>query len=408
MTLKYLFGNESAIRYMARQQNAIWIGAVLVLTSGIAREYDQTYIFVKPFVFLAPFLISLLASGFIYVFVVLLNRPRPPAASTLPDPPTKWITFRTFLALFWMMAPLAWLYAIPFERYLGRAESASANIALLSIIAIWRVVLLSRITAILSNTPFLRSLFSVLLPCSMLLFIASIFTSFSLIRGMGGMEYSPEDVVIHHAAGVAFLGSIVAGLVSFIGLFLAKRGAPPPSAMPLASKPLPFLSMACILTFWCAITVAPQRELGLNHTASLLCNSQKYKKLLAFLSQQAPEAFSPVHRLPPDPYEYSGLQHLPEIVGAMDGSEKSWVREHYLDDLIVVLDHASYWYSDPNQVRLLNISMALERIPEGRRWALIHKETLQKAATALDESTESPALVDSFFRLGVVEKASKP
>ena len=40
-------------------------------------------------------------------------------------------TFRSFLNLYWMTAPLAWLYAIPFERFLSPADATTANLALL-------------------------------------------------------------------------------------------------------------------------------------------------------------------------------------------------------------------------------------------------------------------------------------
>lgn len=414
MVLKYLIGNEAAIRAMAQQKNALWMGVVLVLTAGIAREYDQTYFLANPFKFFEPLVISFFSAGLLYLFVSLMNGPVTPKADANglpPSPPPKWIDFQTFLSLFWMMAPLAWLYAIPVERFMTRADAARANIALLAIVATWRVLLLTRVVSVLSNTPYLRALCSVLLPSSGLLFLVSVGTGLSLIRVMGGLQHSPEDRVILDANAFAFFGSMVIGAASFIGAFVWSRGEPPSPLVPIASRTFPALTMMTMVAMWIAVAIVPQQELALHYRASELLRKQQHKELLDFLSRHSIADFPPSRRLPPYRFSYGIFTDLPKVISAMDGSEAPWVRECYLADLEFMMQQENYrWYSNYERDVMLQIVLAMERIPSGRAWAHDHKELFvppNDAANPQSAGTPDKRVTEALVRLGLIEKTDE-
>ena len=48
-----------------------------------------------------------------------------------------------------MTAPLAWLYAIPYERFLSPVGATRANLWTLGLVAAWRVLLIIRVLVVL-------------------------------------------------------------------------------------------------------------------------------------------------------------------------------------------------------------------------------------------------------------------
>src|SRR5678815_267873 len=158
----YLLGNARAIREVASNRSALWTGIVLVLLTGIARNYDQTYFFETPLWLIGPLAFSLFSGSFLYGVLI-----RGFAKRHFEEKQRSEKQWTTFMALFWMTAPVAWLYAIPVERFLDSYHAAQANIALLAIVSVWRVFLMSRVISVLLEIPFRRALGWVLVGASL-------------------------------------------------------------------------------------------------------------------------------------------------------------------------------------------------------------------------------------------------
>src|SRR5687768_8310170 len=62
----YLFGHRGAIERIAGSRRAWAVGALLVLTAGIARNYDHLYLPLQLEAFLGPFVASLFSTVFIF------------------------------------------------------------------------------------------------------------------------------------------------------------------------------------------------------------------------------------------------------------------------------------------------------------------------------------------------------
>jgi hypothetical protein len=147
--LRFLFGNAPTIRGVARNRAALWTGISLVLLTGIARNYDQTYFLETPIWLIGPLVFSFFSGSFLYwILIRVIARRHIPADSRNRR---QWTTF---MAVFWMTAPVAWLYAIPVERFLDSYHAAQANIALLGIVSLWRVLLMGRIVSVLMQIHF--------------------------------------------------------------------------------------------------------------------------------------------------------------------------------------------------------------------------------------------------------------
>lgn len=395
---RFLIGDASAIRDIAREKVALFAGAVLVLTAGIAREYDQTYFFSEPHKYFEPLFISVVSCFIVYLFVSPLNQ-----AATATD--SRWIEFGQFLALFWMTAPIAWLYAIPVERFLSPSDAARANIGLLCIVAGWRVILISRAISVLSKSSFARSLFSVLIPAAGLVFFASVGTSLSLIRLMGGMRYSPEESVIAAAAETGFGASIVVGLIAIVAMTIMKKSTEPVNPEEQIDGRFPLVALLIVLSFWIASAFYSQPKLRMSHEAQKLLRKDR-KEFLAFLSRNSIREFSTSQRLPPDPYGYGAFHEIALVIESMDGTEAPWVREHYLKNLKTVLVEPSYEYI--NLTRITSVTQALERIPEGPNWASENLELLRPLIkygweSSMNREQESKKLLSSLQGLGILD-----
>ena len=154
--LLFLIGNRQAILDIAANRHALWIGALFVLSAAFARDYDGEDLLHEPWHLLIPFAASIVASFLLFIFVNF------PAFAEDGKRPSAFSAYCSFLALFWMTAPLAWLYAIPYERFLSPGVATSANLWTLALVALWRVLLMVRIVSVTTNRHPVGSFFIVL------------------------------------------------------------------------------------------------------------------------------------------------------------------------------------------------------------------------------------------------------
>jgi hypothetical protein len=114
--------------------------------------------------------------------------------------------YRSFLGLFWMTAPLAWLYAVPYERFLTPGQATSENLATLGVVAAWRVFLMMRVVGVLTGYG-LGAIFLVMAFADGLVLTALIFLPFPVFAIMGGVHLTPgEDMIRKVATLVCFWG----------------------------------------------------------------------------------------------------------------------------------------------------------------------------------------------------------
>lgn len=144
---RFLLGHEDAAREVASDvRPALLVGLLFVASAALAREYDGQDLTAESIHLVVPFGASLAAAvvTFLVCWAALLRRLPAGAAR-----PAFLATFARWLALFWWTAPLAWLYAIPWERALDASDSGVANLLTLGLVAAWRVTVMAWAGALL-------------------------------------------------------------------------------------------------------------------------------------------------------------------------------------------------------------------------------------------------------------------
>ena len=387
--LRFVFGNAGAIREVARSQAALWTGIVLVLLTGIARNYDQTFFLESPMWLIGPLAFSFFSGSFLYWILI-----RGFAKRHFPEENRNEKQWTTFMALFWMTAPVAWLYAIPVERFLDAYRAAQANIALLAIVSLWRVLLLGRILSVLFAVQFWRALAWVLVAAALevivVLFVGA-FSSGSLSRrilaGMAGMRNAPEETLLNSVLGFVWGWSwagLIVGLV--LGLRYFRKTIPPlPKLLP---GKMAWVQLTIVAGIWAVIAIGPQKEQHGFSSHAALIHKGAYSEALAFLGQHKQSDFPPCRRLEPNPYEDRVWHDLPTTVGLLKPDTRPWIRQVYLGHLSVMVSHYHSAYDSLTNVAAM--LSAIEQLPEGKEWLHTNETALVRQGLGFHYSRSEP------------------
>ena len=190
----YLLGGREQILAIAADPWSLAIGAVLVLSAGFARHYARTDLSRQPWKLAIPLLASTLSCLALWLLVSIVG------GLTRNPPPSFWRGFLSLLGLYWMTAPLAWLYAIPFERWLSRGAAVRGRLWTLGIVAIWRVLLMIRVLHVTLDAHILSVAFLVIL-------YGTLFAGGLVVFTLNNREgVGPPPIIIH---GMAAIGPTV-------------------------------------------------------------------------------------------------------------------------------------------------------------------------------------------------------
>ena len=413
--IRYLLGQGSAIREVAQSRAALWTGMWLVLLTAIARNCDQTFIGEKPILWLfGPLLFSLVSGTWLYLVVYGWLVRRGAADADRRKPPF-WSGWRSFMGLFWMTAPIAWLYAIPVERLLDPLPAARANLVLLGIVSLWRVLLMARVVQCLAGAPYFLALlwvlFAAVIETLVVIIISGTFAK-SILAAMGGMRNSPEETLLLDTLTVVFRCALYAAPILLVMvLLIGTRVACDPFPQPLAT-PASWNSLAVATALWLAIALYPQIELYRNHQVEQLLSAGRAREALEYLSSRQPWQFAPSRTLPPKPFEYSVFDELPACFAVVQATDAPWVRSFLVQRLSETMVHyrprwknseadspeaviedlsdgIGSYYREPGE--LLKLLNGLDRIPEGRAWLATNATFLQACLRLANENSDRTA-----------------
>jgi len=410
--IRYLLGQGPAIQEVVVNRNAVWTGLGLVLLTSIARNYDQTFIGEKPLLWLFGALMFSFVSGAWLYAVIYGCFARWRMDALAEDRPRFWSGFRSFMGLFWMTAPVAWLYAIPVERFLEPVAAAWANVLLLSVVSLWRVLLMTRVLQHLCGTPFLIAgcwvLFAAAVEVLVVFFLGGGLAR-AIIRGMGGMRNSPAEEVLYASMSSAFVGAMwiaPCALVLALGLRPRQPSHPLPKAVSQSFAPK---SLLVASVAWLLIAILPQVQLTRNLTVERLMAEGQARPALDYLNRHQVGHFAPARTLSPKPFEYSIFTELPQCLAVVQPSDADWVRRflvrrleetmvHYRlkrwgtetpEDLEAETDNiadALAWRG-PDAGGLDRMLAGLQRIPEGQSWLVRNRSFLLGAKRAVEQGS---------------------
>ena len=329
--LRFLTGDRQAILDLARSRNTIWLGGVLVLSAGFAREYDGEDLLREPWHLFIPHTASLVTSFLLYIMVRLVAFHREAAL------PGFFGGFRIFLGLYWLTAPLAWVYAIPFERWLSPGDATQWNLTLLGLVALWRVVLIIRVIQVAFGAKTTMDvIMTVLLFGDAVMLSAISFVPVPILQFMGGIRLTETEVVMRDT--VLLLRIVgVPGLVLFvIGYAMAFQKQPPwePPVIERSSRisKRMWIVAALSLLVWGAVLPSTQPEQQLRWQVEHDLESGRITEALQVMSAHEPSDFPPHWDPPPHVALHRHSPHIADVVSAVVAENPAdWVRELYLD-----------------------------------------------------------------------------
>jgi hypothetical protein len=357
-----LLGRRDALLTAARCRHSWWVGVLLVLSAGLARNYDRRWIGAEWAQYLLPVGASL-GVGLLLFFLIFgvaalrgLRGVRPFSA------------FISFQSLIWMTAPLAWLYAVPYERFLSPADATAANLWTLAVVSAWRVALVTRFASVLLAVGAWRIIPLVMVVANAVAFFLIQLTPVPIIDVMGGIERTASEAVIANTALLTgFLAVITFPVFLIWAAVSAQRwqprwvatgeGAPQHcrlgfSAVALALGSI-MIGVASLLS-----TQPPHRLRYL--VEERLTRGNLDGAIALFLSHDRdkfPRHWDPPPRLArgersPQPIEV--------VERVMDDERLAWVRDLYAAKLAAM--YSPYETFDDDAVRYLHV---LSKLPQG-------------------------------------------
>jgi hypothetical protein len=414
--LLYLCGHAGAIREVAQSRATFATGLVLVLITTIPRNYDQMFIGENPLRWLlGPLLFSLVSGTWLYgVAYGWLARWRMGVEDRTDA--NFFGGWRCFMALFWMTAPIAWLYALPVERFLDSMMATRANLALLGVVSLWRVLLMSRVLQVLCNAAFPAALVWVLLAAGIETFAVSFFSPAfgkAIMSGMGGMRNSPEEDLLLAALNAVMAGALYGTPVALVlALVVRSKGVRALPAQQAATVPAALLVGLAVL--WVAMAIVPQMEVARTTKARQLMEAGKFREAVDFLAAHRPEQFAPAVPLPPKTFEWRTFIELPRVIGALQPNDPEWLKQVMLKKLDEMVSHSGHKFGAPkdgsDQAKFIEwvergswvysaepeglVAMldGLARLPEGKAWLRQNEFYLHgmKAAASAERRAHEP------------------
>lgn len=386
--LLFLFGVRSSIERVIRCPRAIWMSLALVATAAISREYDAVSWLHHPQDLLAPFGASLLIGSIVFVFVMI------GLASSGRRSWNLWHDYRLFMTGYWMTAPLAWLYAFPIEIMTEELTALKFNLAMLSIVSIWRVLLFSRVIAIQFAVPMLAVLPMVLLPCMMIAFVALLSATLSMVSLMGGIRLTQTQQMLmdfqSNVLAICFYGVIPILILTSVAIgILHRRHHYVNELRPLDGKIRRRASVATIVAACLLLAGASLFQPGLYRAAEVdtLLQNDQVVEAIEKMQDDGRDAFPIVWDPPPCfPHGYSQTPAIADLVAGIEATKcQPWIVEKLLVQADEIALRQVGWYQGIRELDYLQLHFP-QHTPVDAETAIENLSELQRI-NAGDEAT---------------------
>ncbi len=329
---RFLVGRRSAIQQIANTPHAVWLGGLFVVSAGLAREYDAKDLLAEPWYLLVPLAASFITSLILFTLVYFTGRFKGGTSRF-------WPTYSPFLALYWMTAPLAWLYAIPVDRFLSADDATLANLSLLATVSLWRVSLMTVVVRNYLGAPLWSAIWLVMFFADSVAMLVLYFTPLPIFNIMGGIEKSKSDQLIESAAFVVGCLGIPSWFVWAIGLFFifeSRSSWQPMTPTPDHGRVNPGLWALAIgmILVWALILPVTQPEQQRRRAVERALVENRLGDAVRLMSSLTPQDFPPHWDPPPWLVYRDPTPDLLDIVEATLGDDAApWVRSIYVTKL---------------------------------------------------------------------------
>jgi hypothetical protein len=336
---RFLVGSRSAIEEVASSPAAVLCGVLLVISAGLAREYDGEDLLHEPWHVLRPLAASLLSGSLLFLIVNTAANARSGKADA--DLPPLWPTYRAFMAVFWMTAPLAWLYAIPCERFLSPADAVAANLWTLAVVSVWRVLLITRCISVLYSVSAVGAFFVVMLFADVVAFLLVAFMPKPVIEVMGGLRHTERDALVLSVTFAVIFWSVVTIPAWLVGAIIAIRRFKPDLSRLTAADRTPRPAWITVATLgaitvlmWTPALLVGQPEQIRKRRAEDMLRSGAIAEAFREMSAHRRGDYPPYWEPPPRLAYRERTPSLEDVRAAMEQEwPAGWVADMYVDKI---------------------------------------------------------------------------
>ena len=345
--LGFLLFQKDSILCIASSRSARWLGLVFVLSAGLAREYDGEYLMGEPWHLVLPLAASVVGCIALTLLVGLLSWSRMVRDVSLL---TK---FGAMLNVYWMTAPMACLYALPFERLMSPGLATRANLTLLAIVSIWRVTLMIRSVSVLFGASLVAASMPVMVFCLAIGYAALQLIPSPVFMIMGGIRLTESEEIILGTRMWLIAGGVLSAPIWLIG-YVSCCSIKSPWKWELNEfehRNQPVSMTAWLLALMSLLFLTPflprtQHEQWLRWRAEKLILAGSFDELSSF-TQEHPAIELPPHWDPPPRIGYGETK--PELISTLLAIRTShpadWFWHLYLDKLRRKEHERGYYFS---------------------------------------------------------------
>jgi len=367
---RYLIGSRSAILELASSRMTILYAILFVISAAFAREYDGEDFLHEPWHILRPLGASLIVGTILFVPIQIVSKLRSKEDIQRPNLETAYLTF---MGLFWMAAPMAWLYAIPYERMMSPVDAVAMNLWTLSIVALWRVLLITRVISVVYGVRAWPVFFIVMFFANTIAFILLNTIPLPVINLMGGVRHSPSDMLIATTATNLLILTVLGAPIWFVGSLIGIAFVKP-KWTGFISNPAPPKSRALLITaiisivVWLPIMYFTQPEQINRHIAERLLRSDRVAEAFVIISSKERDDYPP-HWNPPPRVGMETEPNVSAIIKAVHThTPPDWLLQIYLEKVRIDLKYNLYdhVYSDDWNTIVSNLIMNKMLVEAGK------------------------------------------
>lgn len=406
--LGFLCGDGASILLMCRDVESLYAGLAFVASAGVARNYLRRDLTEQPWLLFLPLVASTGTAFLLYSLFATL------AWAYKAVQPSFVRGFSSLLGLYWLTAPLAWIYGFPFERIFSRVGAVKARLAALGLVSVWRVTLMVRVMYVVLDARDEIPFHLVMIFASSVTLLAIFLTwrtdreaSYpGVISMMGGLdsEDRPEVVLVGTTSGcvvplavLALLGCSLAALErsNDVAAWKMRRFHLVDDSTSVTG--LLGFALASLFVWCCALPSAQRKQRLRRHTESIFSKGEIVEGLKTMSLHNAchyPDQWEPP---PSGRFVRTASQiHLLNIWETiLEHPIAEWCRNRYLEQLREFVSHPEcYWTNEHDLARLTSL---LERIPEGTDFAslaILKINHLAEYLKMFDSIEEKPAIRD--------------
>jgi hypothetical protein len=411
----YLAGKRWAILELTGDRGALPVAGLLVLSAAIARNYDRASLLNEPWRLAGPFVASLAISGPLFLVIYFFARCKGMESPGIGQ------AYLSFLTLYWMTAPLAWLYGIPYEMFDTPLDATNANLRTLALVSVWRVALMTRVVAVLFRLPVRFALALVMLVADSVALVALHLVPLPVVNVMGGIPLQQQIALAAFLVRVLCWLTLPIWIVLVLAAMRSSRLRPrwesdkPTEQQAVSALPLGLALL--ILLAWASLLPFTQPAQRLAYQVDRVYRNQGIVAAQALISKHQRSDF-PTDWQPP-PWSLTSDVPSNEVLDALeaiaDHRPAEWVGAIYVERVQDQLQYDHFYRQDLVSQHLVRLAPVLSRLPQGPVIARRLESYLDAPRfVRTDDPNEGPArtrAVETLKRLaaeGVYRKSPQP